>query len=80
MVTPGSGPDLGSSESPPSPEDRARVTTLLDDAVASGRITRTERDQRLESADTATTVGQLTALTADLGTREPGAGTVNEDL
>ena len=64
----------------PTHDDRARVATILDDAVASGRITATEREQRLESVSTATTMGQLTALTTDLETDEPGAGTVNEDV
>lgn len=47
--------------------DRERVVTALRDASADGRLTPDELGQRLEAALFARTLGELAALTADLG-------------
>jgi hypothetical protein len=46
--------------------DRERVAKILHDALAEGRLTLTELDERLQSAYAAKTLGDLVPLTADL--------------
>jgi hypothetical protein len=46
--------------------DRERVFALLSDAAADGRLTLAEHGERAEQAHAARTLGELTALTADL--------------
>ena len=49
-----------------SDRDRAVVETVLADAFAEGRITRTEYDERAEAALTSRTLGDLVPLVEDL--------------
>jgi hypothetical protein len=60
---PGAGamPELRASH-----EDRDRVAEMLRIAAADGRLTVAELDERLGVALTARTIGELTALAADL--------------
>jgi hypothetical protein len=60
---PGAGakPELRASH-----EDRDRVAEMLRIAAGDGRLTAAELDERLGVALTARTIGELTALTADL--------------
>ena len=51
--------------------DRDRVLDVLRDAAADGRLTAAEFDERMEAALSSRTLGELAALTADLG---PGPG------
>jgi Domain of unknown function (DUF1707) len=51
--------------------DRDRVLDVLSAAAGEGRLTAEEFDQRVEAALSSRTLGDLAALTADLG---PGAG------
>jgi hypothetical protein len=46
--------------------DRERVVTLLSEAAADGRLTAQEHAERVESAYSARTLGELTVLTRDL--------------
>jgi hypothetical protein len=46
--------------------DRDRVISVLNDAVADGRLTVSEHSERLDRANAARTLGELAALTADL--------------
>lgn len=46
--------------------DRDQVATMLQTAYAEGRLTAEEHDERLDSALTAKTFGELALLTADL--------------
>jgi hypothetical protein len=46
--------------------DRDRVTTLLAEAAADGRLTAAEHSERVERAYQARTLGELAALTTDL--------------
>ncbi|WP_281180178.1 DUF1707 SHOCT-like domain-containing protein [Actinomadura hibisca] len=69
-TTPGT-PDVPDAPAPAGTlraSDADRNTTLeqLGDALAEGALDTPEYNRRLEQAVTATTVGQLTALTADL--------------
>lgn len=48
--------------------ERARVTSILDEAWVVGKLTRTEHDERVEAALTARTYGDLGVLVTDLGT------------
>ncbi|MCW2878577.1 MAG: hypothetical protein JWQ95_2677 [Sphaerisporangium sp.] len=60
----GQGPppqDLRASD-----DDRERVATVLRDAVADGRLTLAEHEERVEGVYRARTLGELAALTADL--------------
>ncbi|GAA4608445.1 DUF1707 domain-containing protein [Actinoallomurus liliacearum] len=50
--------------------DRERVVALLRDAHGDGRLTVDEHAERVEGAYSARTLGELTALTADLTTPE----------
>ncbi|MCO6006644.1 DUF1707 domain-containing protein [Actinoallomurus purpureus] len=50
--------------------DRERVVALLRDAHGDGRLTVDEHAERVEGAYTARTLGELSALTADLTTAE----------
>ncbi|MEV5710052.1 DUF1707 domain-containing protein [Actinoallomurus sp. NPDC052274] len=50
--------------------DRERVVALLRDAHGDGRLTVEEHAERVEGAYSARTLGELTALTADLTTPE----------
>jgi hypothetical protein len=55
-----------------SDRDRAVIETVLADAFAEGRITRSEYDERAEAAMTSRTLGDLLPLVADLPvTRAP---------
>ncbi|MFC6082316.1 DUF1707 SHOCT-like domain-containing protein [Sphaerisporangium aureirubrum] len=49
-----------------SDEDRERVITVLRDAVADGRITHAEHEERVEGVYAARTLGELAAFTTDL--------------
>ncbi|MFD3475166.1 DUF1707 domain-containing protein [Streptomyces sp. NPDC058695] len=57
----GARPDLRASD-----RDRDQVVEILQVAAGDGRITAEELDERLDSALSARTVGELAALTADL--------------
>jgi Domain of unknown function (DUF1707) len=46
--------------------DRERVVDVLREAVADGRLTHQEHEERVEGAYTARTLGELAAVTADL--------------
>lgn len=46
--------------------DRERVISVLHDAVADGRLTGAEHEERVERAFAARTLGELTGLTSDL--------------
>jgi hypothetical protein len=46
--------------------DRERVIAVLRDAVADGRLTHTEHEERVEGVYAARTLGELAAFTADL--------------
>jgi Domain of unknown function (DUF1707) len=59
-------PELRASDA-----DRDRVLDLLRDAAGDGRLTAAEFDERVEAALSSRTLGELAALTADLG---PGPG------
>jgi Domain of unknown function (DUF1707) len=61
-VGPGAVPEVRASDA-----DRDRVLDVLRDAAADGRLTVDEFDQRMEAALSSRTLGQLAALTADLG-------------
>ena len=55
-----------------SDRDRAVIETVLADAFAEGRLTRSEYDERAEAAMTSRTLGELMPLVDDLPvTREP---------
>jgi len=54
--------------------DRDRVVEVLRVAAGDGRLTAEELDQRLEAALTASTYGELAALTTDLPAVDPVAG------
>ena len=54
-------PELRASD-----EDRERVVEILRVAAGDGRLSAAELDERLETALTARTVGELTTVTADL--------------
>jgi hypothetical protein len=54
-------PDLRASDA-----DRDRTAAVLNSAMATGRLTRTEYAERLDAAYAATTLGDLTPLTRDL--------------
>ncbi len=60
-VGPAAGGDLAASDA-----DRDRVITLLTAAQAEGRLTPSERDQRIAAARTAETFDDLVPLTRDL--------------
>ncbi|MET8141893.1 DUF1707 domain-containing protein [Sphaerisporangium sp. NPDC005288] len=49
-----------------SDDDRERVVTVLRDAVADGRLTHDEHEERVEAVFAARTLGELAVLTADL--------------
>ncbi|GGK68642.1 hypothetical protein Sme01_13900 [Sphaerisporangium melleum] len=49
-----------------SDDDRERVVTVLHEAVADGRLTPDEHEERVERVYTSRTLGELAALTADL--------------
>ena len=51
--------------------DRDRVLDMLREAAGDGRLTADEFDERMEAALSSRTLGELAALTADLG---PGPG------
>ena len=51
--------------------DRDRVVDVLRDAAGDGRLTADEFEERMEAALSSRTLGELAALTADLG---PGPG------
>jgi hypothetical protein len=54
--------------------DRDRVLDMLREAAADGRLTADEFDERMEAALSSRTLGELAALTADLGPGPGGAG------
>lgn len=47
-------------------DDRERVAAVLGDALADGRLTHDEHEQRIDSLYRVRTLGELAALTADL--------------
>ena len=56
-----------------SDRDRAVIETVLADAFAEGRLTRSEYDERAEAAMTSRTLGELLPLVDDLPVaRAPG--------
>ncbi|MCF6379394.1 DUF1707 domain-containing protein [Nocardioides KLBMP 9356] len=58
-----------------SDKDRAVIETVLADAFAEGRLTRSEYDERAEAAMTSRTLGELLPLVEDLPVaREPQSG------
>jgi hypothetical protein len=63
---PGGAPELRASDA-----DRDRVVDVLRDAAADGRLTVAEFDERMEAALSSRTLGELAALTADLGPGPP---------
>lgn len=65
-------PAVGGPETRASDADRDRTAGLLNAAVAEGRLTADEHDQRLDAAYAARTWQQLRRLTADLPAA-PGA-------
>ncbi|MCS0602475.1 DUF1707 domain-containing protein [Streptomyces sp. LP11] len=66
-MTDDASPDLRASDA-----DRERVAEVLRDALAEGRLDMAEFEERLETAYTARTYGELTPLTRDL----PAGGAV----
>jgi Domain of unknown function (DUF1707) len=54
--------------------DRDRVLEMLREATGDGRLTADEFDERMEAALSSRTLGELAALTADLGPGPGGAG------
>jgi Domain of unknown function (DUF1707) len=54
--------------------DRDRVLDMLREAAGDGRLTSDEFDERMEAALSSRTLGELAALTADLGPGPGGAG------
>jgi len=63
---PGDAPELRASDA-----DRDRVVDVLRDAAADGRLTVAEFDERMAAALSSRTLGELAALTADLGPGPP---------
>ncbi len=59
-------------------DDRERTAELLQHAFSEGRLTQPELEERLESALTAKTYGDLLALTTDLPVDQPQVGDVVE--
>ena len=57
--------------------DRDRVLDILREAAADGRLTVDEFDERMEAALSSRTLGELAALTADLG---PGPATPQAEV
>jgi len=68
---PGARPELRASY-----EDRDRAVEILRVAAGDGRLTAAELDERIETALTARTSGELAALTADLPAVPGQAGSV----
>ncbi|MEU9888176.1 DUF1707 domain-containing protein [Sphaerisporangium sp. NPDC051011] len=60
------GPGPAPSDLRASDDDRERVVAVLRDAVADGRLTHLEHEERVERVYGARTLGELAALTADL--------------
>jgi hypothetical protein len=54
--------------------DRDRVLDMLREAAGDGRLTADEFDERMEAALSSRTLGELAALTADLGPGPAGVG------
>jgi Domain of unknown function (DUF1707) len=81
-VTPVGPGDEGASplEFRASHEDRDRVVEVLRVAAGDGRLTAEELDERLETALTARTYGELAALTKDLPPAPGAAGLVTPSL
>jgi hypothetical protein len=72
---PPTGEPSGPARSPEvkaSDADRDRVLDVLRDAAGDGRLTTDELEERLEAALSARTLGELAALTADLGVSGSG--------
>jgi hypothetical protein len=64
-----------------SDRDRAVIESVLADAFAEGRITRSEYDERTEAALSSRTLGELVPLVEDLPvarTPRPGAGDIRQ--
>jgi hypothetical protein len=72
---PGSPPGLRASHA-----DRDRVVDVLRIAAGDGMLTAEELDERLEAALSARTVGELTALTADLPPVPATAGVTGAEV
>jgi hypothetical protein len=58
--------DVAARDLRASDADRENVVTLLGDALADGRLTMVEHDERVQHAYAARTLGELIPLTADL--------------
>jgi hypothetical protein len=69
----------GGAHAAPSAQHRADAEALLQTASQDGRLAAAEAEQRREAVRSASSLGQLRALTADLGTPSRGPGTVNDD-
>jgi hypothetical protein len=69
----GRGDEVAHGDLRASHEDRDRIVEVLRVAAGDGRLTADELDERLETALTARTFGELTALTRDLPAA-PGLG------
>ena len=63
----GAAPEVRASDA-----DRDRVVDVLRDAAADGRLTVDEFDERMATALSSRTLGELAVLTADLGWDQPG--------
>ncbi|MFI9394759.1 DUF1707 domain-containing protein [Streptomyces bauhiniae] len=70
--SPGPVPDLRASDA-----DRERVAEILRDGLAEGRLDMAEFEERLESAYTARTYGELAPLTSDLPATPAAASAVS---
>ena len=72
----GQGTDVSADfpEMRASDADRDRVLDMLREAAGDGRLTAAEFDERMEAALSSRTLGELAALTADLGPGPAWAG------
>ncbi len=62
-----------------SDRDRAVIETVLADAFAEGRITRTEYDERTDAVMASRTLGELIPLVADLPVASAPRSTIAQD-
>ncbi|MBM7788818.1 hypothetical protein JOD67_005498 [Tenggerimyces flavus] len=70
-MQPAESPDLRASD-----EDRDRVADTLREALATGRLSPTEHEERLGAVFAAKTVGELAPITRDLPATRPAAGAI----
>lgn len=73
-MQPAESPELRASD-----EDRDRVADTLREALATGRLTPTEHEERLNAVFAAKTVGELAPITRDLPAVRQEAGAVVPD-